>query len=568
MSGKLRNRYLTETVMNQEFLDWSHDNLENKLEMVVEIETPTGTIYASDRNKYVGGTFYEALLNFPTIRRTVGEWLSPTIQFSQVTLELANADGRFNDILPNGANYGSFVGKAVEVKVGLAEQAGTYTTIFRGTITEVGGFIRSIRSITVIARDNYEALSKTFPNTALSLSVYPDLPDNLQGKILPYIYGDFTIGLDPDPAIVPAYAVNGRDANVQAPPWDPVQLRISENDLISFDSANVYLRRSDKWFLAPAADITNIALGNNYFELVQNTATLWVEGAAYNFDQSDEFFVRVRGKDLGIYSDNIVEIARDLLITFGGAISGDFDANWDTYRVKASPAQSNIAGFKCRVWEDAPKPTIEYALSLLEQVRLEAFIDRDLKLKINSLHFEDWPASPTFMVKNWDVVADSFQPQLDTQNNFNRLQGDYDFHPSVNENSRTTSIYRNDASITQVGRAISKQISFPNLYMSADVNYQVIEIVRMASAMLESIEMTLTWRSLLKDIGDFVLVNVQIGGTIFEDVPAMVRDIGYDPRGISIPIKAWSMALCPYPGYTPSYGGIVGGYNATITQET
>jgi len=47
--------------------------------MIVEIETPIGTIYASDRNKYAGSTFYEALLNFPIIRRTVGEWLSNVI---------------------------------------------------------------------------------------------------------------------------------------------------------------------------------------------------------------------------------------------------------------------------------------------------------------------------------------------------------------------------------------------------------------------------------------------------------------------------------------------------------
>lgn len=567
MSGRNRRRYLTETVLNQEFLNWSADNLDNKLEMVVEIQTPTGTIYASDRNKYVGGTFYEALLNFPVIRRTVGEWLAPTIQFSQLQLELSNVDGRYNDILPQGANYGSWVGKTVVVKMGLSEIASTYTTIFKGSITEIGGVVRSVKSVTIIARDDYEKLSPEWPNTSLTTTVYPDLDDGLIGKILPYIYGDFTVSLEPDKAIVPAYPTNGKNAGVLAF-TDNLKLRISENALTLFDANNVYVKRSDTFYLFDPADIVNIGVSNNTFEILQSGGVTTIDGSPFEYSNSDVFFVRIKGKDLGAYSDNIVWIARDILITFGGALSGDFDANWATYRDKSSPAQSNIADLKCRVWEDEPKSAIEYALSLLEQVRLEAFISRDLLLKINSLHFEDFDATPAYTVKNWDTVKDTFMPQLETQNNFNRVQGAYDFHPSVNANARSTLVFKNDASITQIQRAISKLVSFPNLYVESDVNYQVIEILRIASAMFETVTVSITWRGLLKDIGDFVLLNVQIGGTIFQDVPAMVRDIGYDPKGLTIPLKLWSMALLPFPGYEPGYGGTTGGYNATITQES
>lgn len=567
MSGKDRRRYLTETVLDQEFLDYSAGCLENKLEMVVEIETPTGTIYASDRNKYVGGTFYEALLKFPIIRRTVGEWLSPTLQFSQLDLEISNVDGRFNDILPHGANFGAWVGKTVVVKIGLAESAPTYNTIFRGAITEVAGVRRTVKSVVISARDDYERLSVNFPNQALTIGVYPYLDDNLVGKILPVIYGDWTVSLDPDKAIVPSFPVNGKDPNVISGARNNLQLRTSENDLTYFDSANVYLRRSDVFWLVPAADVTNVTVDNKTFEIKQNTASLWIDGTAFLYDPSDTFWVRVKGRDVGGYDDNIIEQARDLLINYGGASVGDFDANWDTYRDKSAPAQSNIAGFKSRIWEDQPKPVIQYALSLLEQVRLEAFVDRNLKLKINSLHFEDWPASPDFSVRNWDVVRDTFQPQLDARNNFNRARAPYDFHPLDNQDARATAIYRNDASIAQVGRQISKDVSFPNLYQSADVEYQIIEVLRLASAMLETVYVTLTWRALLKDIGEFVKINVQIGGTIFEDVPAMIREVGYDPQGVSIPLQVWSMAMCPFPGYVPGYGGTVGGFNATITQE-
>lgn len=570
MSTNDRRSYLTATVLDQTLLNNCADNLETRIEMVLEIEKPGGGfIYASDRNKYVGGTFYEALLVFPTITRTVGEWLSPVLQFSTVTVELSNADGRFNEFLPGGANYNSFIGRQLIIKIGLAEQSSTYSTIFSGKITEVGGFSRGTFSVTFIARDSKEAFNTSFPNVALTRSAYPNLDDATVGQILPVIYGDYTTALDPDPAIVPCYVLNGADANVLGGPRNNVQFRIAAHDLSYFDSANVYLQKSDVYYLVTAADVVNVNPNNNYFEIVQNTGNLWApDGTAYLFEKDDKFFVRVKGKDLGSYDDNIVWQARDILMTYAGAVSGDFDANWSSYRDKASPAQSSISSIKSRIWENEPKPAMEYALSLLEQVRLEVFVDKNLKLKINSLHFEDWVSSPTYTVKNWDVIEKSLKPRTDERNNFNRAQATYDFHPNRNQQARISSFYSNADSYSQIGRYISKRIEFPNLYVDGDVDYQLIEILRMSSSLFETIDCSLTWRSLLLDVGDFVFLNIEIGSIILENVPAMVRSKGYDPIGIQIPVQLWSLQLLPFPGYAGSGGGIVGGYNQTITEET
>lgn len=569
MSSKDRRPYLTASTLDQALLDECADNFATRIEMVLEIEKPGGGyIYASDRNKYVGGVFYEALLVFPVITRTVGEWLSPTLQFSSVSVELSNADGRFNEFLPGGANYNSFIGRSLEVKIGLAEAAGTYMTVFRGRITEVGGFSRGTFSVSFIARDDKEALNSAFPKTALSKTVYPDLDDSTVGQILPVIYGDWTTALDPDPAIVPAYVLNGADTNVIGGSRTNVQFRIAEHDLTYFDSSNVYLFKGDIFYNVTPADVQNVAPSNNYFEIAQNTGNLWApDGTAYLYEAGDTFHVRVKGKDLGSYDDNPVEQARDILITQGGAVSGDFDANWNTYRDKATPAQSAISTIKCRIWENDPKPAMEYALSILEQVRLEAFIDKNLKIKINSLHFEDWNPSPTFTVKNWDVVEKTLRPKTDERNNFNRAQGTFDFHPNRNQQVRSTSVFNNPDSFTQIGRFISKRIEFPNLYVSSDVSLQVIEILRLSSSLFETVECSLTWRSLLLDIGDFVFLNIQIGSIVYDNVPAMIRTKGYDPNGIQIPVQLWSTQLLPFTGYSGAGGGIVGGAGQTIVEE-
>src|SRR4051812_20367629 len=125
MSSSDRFPYLTSMILNQTVLDNCHDNLTNQLELIVDIEKPTGIIHASDRNKYVGSTFYEALLTFPVIKRTLGEWLATQLEFSTLELKLSNVDGRFNSLLPGGANFVTWIGNSVVVKLGLRDVAST-----------------------------------------------------------------------------------------------------------------------------------------------------------------------------------------------------------------------------------------------------------------------------------------------------------------------------------------------------------------------------------------------------------------------------------------------------------
>jgi len=574
MSSSDRTPYKSATVLDQALLDRCFDNLECDLEMVCNLELPTppgGFIRISDRNKYVGNVFYEALAKFPVISRTVGDWLTPEVQFSGLNIEFSNADGRFNPYLAGGAQYKGFVGKAIDVKIGLRDVAATYSTIFSGKVTDIAGAKRSVKSISVVARDTYDALKVTFPNSALTKDVYPQLEDNLEGTILPVIYGDWTVSLGDNVAIVPTYFTNGGDPNVAGGSRNNIQIRISDNDLSFFDTANVYMKRGETTYAVPTSQITNIASGNFQFEVLQNTGVLWLTvpapAIAYLWEPTDVFTVRVKGKDLGAYDDNIVEQARDIAITYGGLTSGQFDANWNTYRGKATPAQSAISTIKSRIWENEPKPVIQYVLSLLEQVRLEAFITRDQMFKISSLHFEDFEANPSFTVKNWDVVAESFVPGLDDQNNFNRAQAVFDFHPTAGESTRLTAIHKNADAIAQFGFEISKRITFPNLYESTDVVNQLIEILKLSSAIFEIVDVSLTWRAMLQEIGGFVNLDVKIGSVIFDKVPCLIRSIGYDPDGLKIPVLLWSFQMCPFPGYVPGYSGTVGGYNATIISE-
>jgi hypothetical protein len=571
-----RKPYLTATVLDQDFLDEAHGNESNALEMVCEIRVPViGDVHASDLNKYVGSQFYEALLNFPVISRTIGEWLSPSLQFSDVQIKLSNVDGRFNSALPGGADFLSWVGAPISVSLGLREEALTYKKLFEGTVHHEAGFSRDTISINLVARDTFDEANAPFPKTVLDDTSYPDIEDANANLTVPLVYGDWTVNVEAGSASVPVYCTNGNNVNVNGDTDFTVEPHfvISENANRVFDTSEVYLVRGEAITKFDAADIINVNVDKNEFEIRQSGTTpagvtLLPDGGLYEYAQGDTIFVKVEGKDLGAYDDNIIWQARDILLTQAlDILPGDLDSNWATYRDKAAPSESAISTFKSRVWIQDPQGAVEYALSMLEQVRVEMFLSRDLKLKLSSYHFDDFEASPSYEITNLDIVEDTFVPSNSDQDvNFNRAKAAYNFVGNRNEELQETEIYVNLASIAQ-HYEISKQVSFPNLYEKATVIDQLTEIIKMSSALVEFVDLELTWRSMLLDIGDFVKINVNIDGAVFENVPALVREIGYDPDGVKIRVKLWSFQMIEFTGYTPGYSGVVGGQFASITPE-
>lgn len=573
MASNDRRPYLTATVLDQALLNAMADNLDFGLQMVADVQTPSGYIRTSDRNKYVGSVYYYARSTFPVIKRTIGEWLSPSIEFSTLELPISNVDGIFNHLLPSGADFNGWIGKTVNVRLGIRDAVGTFFSIYKGVVTDVAGLARDRVKILVRTRDALDKLNQTFPRVALTSTGYPNIEDNLVNTILPVVYGDWTVGPlqeIPNPpgvplvaASIPSFVVNGKNAGVLSGASN-LQLVISHNANKTFDSSNVWLKRSDNWAQVPAGNITAVSGTKNDFQIIQGFTFL---AAAYVYEPGDSFHVRVQGKDLSGYDDNAVWQSRDILLTYGGAVSGDFASNWTTYRDKSTPAESAIASIKSRVWIQEPESAVTYVLSVLEQIRVEMFVDRDLQLKLKSLHLDEFVAAPSFTVKQWDLMESSFVPRLDDRNIWNRARAEFAYDPVAKANVRSSKTYRNSAAVTQAGKTISKKVVFPNLYVEADVVNQLKEMLRLSSGYPEMIEMTLTPRATLLDIGDFLSISVSMGSVVFDGVPAMIREIGYDPAGFKTIVKVWSFQMTPFPGWNPSYSGIVGGSSATITEE-
>lgn len=573
-----RRPYLTATDLTQDLLDEMADNLNGKIEMVAHIKTPDGgTIYVSDRHKYVGGQFYPALIqSMPDINKTIGEWLVPGITFSSISLEVSNVDGRFNNYLPSGADYSDWIGLDVTILLGIDDIEASYKTIFEGFVTEVGGMGRTTKTLNFTARDRYDTINETFPTQTFGNTEWPDIEDSNIGINKPIIYGNWTQFNNRTPAQIPGIVVNGADPDVQDAPRNNVQLVVSSTVNQFFINGGVYYKVDENnYALVPSTEIVNINGDKNYFEILQDTAVEWFPTGdtsdpfgPYEFSTGDEFLVQVVGKAIGGvgFDDNIVAQAKDILLTYTPLVLADLDANWDTYRTKAAPPQSAISTFLSRVWVQDAQGALEYCLQLLEQVRLELFIDREnLNVKLKSLHFEDWNPIPSYTLRNWDVARDSLSIAISDTTIFNRLQADFDFNPSLNGNNFKTSIFKNQGHITAT-KAISKGVFFPNLIDRTVCNLQVTEILRLSSSQFEVLDLKTTWRSLLLDIGQDIGFDVKIGSTLFDNVVCTIRDIGYSSSGV-VTLKLWSFQMTPFPGYEPGHPGTEGGYNALIEEE-
>lgn len=563
-----RRPYEDAPALTQDVLDQSSDNVTMQLEMVAEIDGPSGVIRVSDRAKYVGQFYYEPRVIFPAITRTIGQWLENTIEFSSIQLTINNADGFYNDILPGGANYDNWVGREVVIKTGLAESEPTYFKIFTGNVTEVGGFARDTSTFTLTARNRFEKVNVTIPNQVLLVEDFPDIEDEFVGLAAPVIYGDWENDLRPEAPEVPAFPVNGAAANVVAG-IDAVRAVISSVPLKSVDTTSVVLFRGDEYFAIPGGDVS-IVIGssNQIIDIAQQGFN--IDGSPWIYETGDQFYLKCVGIDLGAYDENIIWQARDMLIRFGGLVGGDFDtASWEYFRDKNAPSYSAIALMRSRVWIQEAISCIEQVASMLEQVRVELFPDRDDNFKLSSVHFEEIDPSPGYSIKNWDVIKGSFRPQTDEQNTFNRAKADYRFSPASGENSRSTGIYRNSTAITQMGREISKLLTFPNLIEEIDVENQIKEIIKLASATSEIIEVALTNRAILQDIGNDVKLEIDIGSINLanQGVVGRIREFSNDPQGGVIICKIWSWQMVTFPGY---FGppGTVAGSNAVITKET
>lgn len=565
--------YTTATALDQTTLDETFRGGETEIctvgTLIKTVGATTYTLRFSDRSKYVGDTFYYGRAKFPNIKRTVGELVAPTLQFSEMEVQLNNVDGFYNQYLVNGANYFSFIGAQLIIQVGLRDVANTYFTMFDGFVPDEDGFSVSRESITIRARDRADALNKSTGLPYINETDYPTAPTQSYGKVIPLVLGDWTIGYN--------VIVNFGPTKIQS---GPNQYDVWCDAPSDFYGGIIGYNVGQGFFVFSVGNYTpdtianchikrgNLLIQVNFDSTPQDAAGYWVvEVLGYNlvgggtipyvFVDGDQASISVKiPYAVGEYS-NSVRQAKEILKTIGGVAEGDFDAaSWNALMAKSTPAQSSIVDIKSRVWIGKEDDKIlEYTLSLLEQVRIELYWDSAQKIALRSIHPEDFKDQGSFRIEQIYIDEESIKVTSDQRNFFNISLANYAYTPLLDKTQLQTKKRKNQNSVDKIGKEVTKVIDLPSLYIESDALNQIDEFIRFYSSSQEYVECGVNWTVMLNDLTAIIVFNYNVGSIVFNAKPMKIRDINFIPENGCLTLKLLSFANFPHDGYAPSNAG-------------
>lgn len=564
--------YADATVLNQTMLDETFKGGENEIHTIATlVKTIPGkdpyTLRFSDRSKFVGDYYYEGRAKFPDIKRTVGELVSPTIQFSEMEIMINNVDGFYNEYLTGGENYFSFIGSALTIKVGLGETESTYWTIFDGVVPDEDGFEIDRLSITIRARDNADALNKGTGLPVINVTDYPSAPKESLGKVIPFALGDWTVG----------YNIDQGKSSVSVS-YNGLQYNVVTDAPLNFYGGLVGYNVGGNFFVFSIGNYTpetilncHIKRGESLIQVSfestpQNAAGYWavqiqscnvVGGGTipYVFQDGDVATISVKVPyTTGQYS-NVILLAKEILKTIGDKVDGDFDtASWLALSTKSTPAQSAITSIKGRVWiGEEDSKTLEEVLSLLEQVRVEMYWDRNQKIALRSIHPEDFSSQGSTRIEQIHIGEESLTVTSDQRNFFNVAMANYGFTPTIGKTQLQTKFRKNQNSVDKAGKEVIKIIDLPSLYVETDVVLQLDEFIRFYSSGQQYVEANIAWTAILRDLTEIIKLNYRIGSIDFDNMPMKIRDITFLPSNGCLTFKLLSFANFPYTGNTLPY---------------
>lgn len=567
--------YDESTSITQDFLDKTFSYGETKLQAVCEITNGSNIIKVSSIPKYVGDSFYEGRAALPVIKKTLGSFLNPTFQFEDTSISVSNVDGSLNKYFIGGSSYNTFIGSQIIFKLGISDISSSYIEVFKGEIKNQNGVDQNKDIIQFNAQNILTNYNRTLDLPQITSSTFPSAPADVIGKKIPVVIGDWTVGCNV--VLTGSYKVNVSGTDYDAETYTTNNFYggiigyyigngyfiFATGNYTPSTISNAWLKRGDK-LLAVNFNSTAQVVGGYYTCLITTIKKSGGGTISYSYEQGDELVISVSiGSD-----DNAVSQAKKLMTDILSLSSTLFGSTWNTLSSKSTPSQSAITSIKSRVWfGDDSTSLLEYINSMLIQVRLKLFVDKNGLFQLFSLHFEDWPSTSSIRkIDKFQVIEQSLKINLDEQNFICGANANYSFTPVANSTMLKTILKTNTTSKTAIGGTnILKTIDFPNLYVQSDVDNQITEIVRLFSFPLEYLTISTAWTGLLDDIGDFINIDIQLNGINYSNVPCVILEKSVNLQTFQIDYKLLSLNGFSYPNNVLTLTGMLSSYNKALS---
>lgn len=320
-----------DAVFNDALLDAAYPTID--LQWLCEITLGDQTFRISDRPFYVqdedgNGRFYEARCDqAPSISVDVGEWLQPNYQVSDLSIEINNRDGFFNQWLPMGAKFRQWTGAKVVVKVGFGELFSNYFTLFEGQVADKQGLSTTRDTIILAVWDKLTGDNIPMPPNYFSSDNYPDIDTSFASKPVPLIYGDWSEDV-PTWGAIPAIAINANEVDP-----DRYSFKVSDTNLTGVDS--VWLHRGNRAADKPQGPIR---VADNILEIDLDSGSFSIPTSGIVLDEP--YFLTDNGKCGTSSGLNLITSEGDFDFVLNGVKIGDKVVNGTL--TQATATQENL----------------------------------------------------------------------------------------------------------------------------------------------------------------------------------------------------------------------------------
>lgn len=578
----------------QESSDLAFNNFEktfagntDRLEMFAVIGDYTSDqIRVADRNKYIGSYFYEGRVKLPRLSKDMPDLFSGDLRFSEIKLEVNNLDGKYSNFLPFGGDYRPWIGENVSLYLGRGEHVDSFEEFFRGEVHTEGGVEYDNEVITFNCRDKFDSLNKKVPLPTLNRDTFPNLPEDVVGKPVPFSLGDFSYGFDvfdggeaSTTVFLSGQRVQ-RNCKVVATEdtfcGGVVGYNVGGGRFVFCIGGN----HEGKTYYPQTITECYLARGSYLYELYYsesplNSGGFWgvdiyglVQSGTYDvlpymYEQGDRVILSTKIGCLGntffdpSIESNPIYLIKEWLVTMGRL---DSTADFDNISLDYLSEHEMIFSKKMRfAVDDLNVDVLGYALSMCKQIFCDLYSDRENKITISHFWANYFPQiSEMRTIKQASIIEKTFKPKQDPKNFFTSAQGSYGYNQYGKANAFKTMFYANQTAEDITKKRIDRQIDFPNLYIEDDVLEFLYQYVRFFSSAYENIKFSMSWEGIALSLGDFVKITYTIGGFDlkydkigFVEIPVQIRGINVDPEGFKVEIDCVSLCNFEFPSYYP-----------------
>ena len=297
-----------------------------------------------------------------------------------------------------------------------------------------------------------------------------------------------------------------------------------------------------------AVDVTSIAPNFTY----PNGIGYYIDGTIFILNKAD-LSIYNYNEFIGA-SENIGFICRNILQSYAGKTSFDFDLLWN------ETSRNSLAVYKARVYINEKVNAINYIFTLLSGFNANAYI-RMQKYALFQINFKNFRTNGD-LIREGDIKEKSFNPSKEYNQYFNTATASYQYLPFSGTNN-SSDIYVSPSGVKLAGREIAKNLEMKAAYRRTDLDKLVPLFVRLAAAEPEFINLVLGFRFLFTQPNVFYNINfidVEFGkksGRRFAMVPSFTRSYQMNLDTMQITMKLWSLGTTQFGDYMP--GGVIGG---------